>query len=266
MGSVEPKSDQAVPVMESGLASRTSSATSSESSPTASSSDKDPLLSDSDEASNSRTCSVDLQKNNKNAQLASDYNKEDFPVSPVPRNEQLNDGSAIESPPTQVMDRASETPSHDPNRIPPHVFARTKSTAPVEWSAASNESLFSIHMGNMSFTNEQLNWMNKSGEFGLMGDVQFSGDIPYSPPPPLLLVNKSSEPSVKNGNLNQGLGATEAAAAETMREVIRENTCDHNDQQKLPPPKKDPPKKADPRTISAKRSDDSSVKSFAFPM
>lgn len=92
--------------MESGLASRTSSATSSESSPTASSSDKDPLLSDSDEASNSRTCSVDLQKNNKNAQLASDYNKEDFPVSPVPRNEQLNDGSAIESPPTQVMDRS----------------------------------------------------------------------------------------------------------------------------------------------------------------
>lgn len=80
----------------------------------------------------------------------------------------------------------------------------------------------------MSFTNEQLNWMNKSGEFGLMGDVQFSGDIPYSPPPPLPLVNKSSEPSVKNGNLNQGLGATEAAAAETMREVIRENTCDRS--------------------------------------
>lgn len=266
MGSLEPKSDHTVSVMESGLASRTSSATSSEASPTASTSDKDPLLSDSDEASKSRMGSIDLQNNNKDAQLASDYNKEDFPVSPLSRNEQLNDGSAIESPPTQLMDRASETPSHDPNRIPPHVFARTKSSGPVEWSAASNESLFSIHMGNMSFTNEQLSWMNKSGEIGLIGDIQFSGDIPYSPPPPLPPVNKSPEPSIKNGNLNQGLGATEAAAAETMREVIRENACDHNVQQKLPPPKKDPPRKADPRAVSAKRSDDSSIKSFAFPM
>lgn len=36
---------------------------------------------------------------------------------------------------------------YDPNRIPTEVFNHTKSGNPVDWSVASNESLFSIHMG-----------------------------------------------------------------------------------------------------------------------
>lgn len=57
-------------------------------------------------------------------------------------------------PPSQEMERY---------RIPPSVFERNKSSTPADWSAASNESLFSIHMGNMSFANNE-SW--RSGELG----------------------------------------------------------------------------------------------------
>ncbi|KAG8379303.1 hypothetical protein BUALT_Bualt07G0074400 [Buddleja alternifolia] len=76
------------------------------------------------------------------------------------------DISSIEAPPNQVM----ENPSNSPYRIPPSVFERSSSTTPMEWSTTSNESLFSIHGGNMSFTNEQYLW--RSGELGgLPGQV-----------------------------------------------------------------------------------------------
>ncbi|XP_074372517.1 uncharacterized protein LOC141713135 isoform X2 [Apium graveolens] len=63
------------------------------------------------------------------------------------------------SPPTQVMER----PSESKYRIPSSVFARSKSNTP-DWSMTSNESLFSIQMGNMSFIKDDF-W--KSGEIGL---------------------------------------------------------------------------------------------------
>lgn len=66
--------------------------------------------------------------------------------------------SPTEAPRTQEMER---TPSG--YRIPPSVFERSQSSSPMEWSTASNESLFSIHMGNMSFTNDQF-CMLRSGE------------------------------------------------------------------------------------------------------
>lgn len=51
----------------------------------------------------------------------------------------------------------------DPARIPASVFA-AKSSTPMEWSFASNESLFSIHVGNTSFSKDQFLNMFRSGE------------------------------------------------------------------------------------------------------
>lgn len=48
-----------------------------------------------------------------------------------------------ESPPVQLMGRY-DVP--DPNRIPASIFTKT-TTSQLEWSAASNESLFSIQLG-----------------------------------------------------------------------------------------------------------------------
>ncbi|URE23427.1 hypothetical protein MUK42_26295 [Musa troglodytarum] len=58
-----------------------------------------------------------------------------------------------QSPPVQAMEKSDAA---DPNRIPSSVFARSKSNTPMEWSVASNESLFSIHVGNSSFSKENV--------------------------------------------------------------------------------------------------------------
>lgn len=83
-------------------------------------------------------------------------------------------------PPPQVMGRPPEYPGFDPNRIPASVFATNKPASGMEWSVASNESLFSIQMGNMSFTRDHFNWM-KSGELK-SPDSEFANYPPGLPP------------------------------------------------------------------------------------
>ncbi|CAL5188578.1 unnamed protein product [Lathyrus oleraceus] len=56
------------------------------------------------------------------------------------------------SPPIQVMDRSGR---FDSTRIPSSVFEENNSSnSPLEWSIASNESLFSIHIGHHSFNRD----------------------------------------------------------------------------------------------------------------
>ncbi|PIN16746.1 hypothetical protein CDL12_10591 [Handroanthus impetiginosus] len=72
--------------------------------------------------------------------------------------------SPTQAPTIQVMGR---TGGFDPNRIPASIFSKP-STTPMEWSVASNDSLFSIHLGNSSFSRDQVSSMgvdlHKSGE------------------------------------------------------------------------------------------------------
>lgn len=72
----------------------------------------------------------------------------------------------------------------DPNLIPMSVFARSTVTAtPKDWSVASNESLFSIQMGNSSFSRDQgLLMMGRSGDLGIFASETF--DYPPPRPPP----------------------------------------------------------------------------------
>ncbi|XAR71298.1 hypothetical protein NMG60_11028495 [Bertholletia excelsa] len=56
--------------------------------------------------------------------------------------------SPKQSPPIQTM--CWPETGYDPNRIPSSIFASKPSTT-MEWSVASNESLFSLHMGKNSF-------------------------------------------------------------------------------------------------------------------
>lgn len=172
------------------------------------------------------------------AQSPTGSTDEDFVLGSTPRTEQpsghsgelsLGNDSATQLPPTQVMERPGD-PSSSSYRIPDYVFARKPSTAPMEWSTASNESLFSIQMGNMSFTREQFAWLGKSGELGMPGELNMSGmsgpfiDFSSNQPP-----DKQVEICQNGGNLDEGPSprVTEAKAVETMREVIRE--CAEND-------------------------------------
>ncbi|KAK3225827.1 hypothetical protein Dsin_005689 [Dipteronia sinensis] len=197
--------------------------------------------------------------------LASNSGDEEFLVCSMPRHEQSSGefGSTAQSPPMQVMERTDDFADVDPNRIPAHLFDRSKSSAPVEWSTCSNESLFSIHMGNMSFTRDHVNWIGKSGELVYIGEYQSSSmppiDFSSNQPPS----SQSAEFAKKRGNLNQWLGATEAAAAETMREVIRENAASEQNNHS---PDKLSPRKIEIRPSSHRHHSDESIKSFAFPI
>lgn len=136
------------------------------------------------------------------------------------------------------------------NRIPSHVFATT-STTPTDWSVASNESVFSIQMGTMSFTKDQLSWMTKSGELSYNSNDSTMCSPYFEITSNQTPTRKSCEIiSKKSGNMKE----TEAAAAETMREVLKEKEKKH----KLDNISKDP------RSLS--QHSDASIKSFAFPM
>nr|GMC99339.1 circumsporozoite protein-like [Ipomoea batatas] len=54
---------------------------------------------------------------------------------------------------------------YDPNRIPLSVFG-SRSSAPMEWSVASTESLFSIHVGNNSFSRDRAMSLSRSEDGG----------------------------------------------------------------------------------------------------
>ncbi|XP_039059874.1 uncharacterized protein LOC120203763 [Hibiscus syriacus] len=65
-----------------------------------------------------------------------------------------HESTLTQSPPIQVMDQQAE--DFDPYRIPSDVFGTSKSTAPTDWSNASNDSLFSIKVGGTSFARDQI--------------------------------------------------------------------------------------------------------------
>lgn len=75
----------------------------------------------------------------------------------------------------QVMERPGD---FDPNRIPSSIFSRP--STPTEWSVASNDSLFSIHIGNNSFSRDHVSRIDvdvhKSGELPKSGELSNSGE------------------------------------------------------------------------------------------
>uniref|UniRef100_A0A6V7QSC5 Uncharacterized protein n=1 Tax=Ananas comosus var. bracteatus TaxID=296719 RepID=A0A6V7QSC5_ANACO len=95
-------------------------------------------------------------------------------------HDELSELGPKQSPAIQVMNTASDVP--DPNRIPSSVFARTKSATPMEWSVASNESLFSIHAGNSSFSRDHVFLSGKSEE--LLSNYSSGSPLDMSAPVP----------------------------------------------------------------------------------
>ncbi|KAK3222854.1 hypothetical protein Dsin_009879 [Dipteronia sinensis] len=103
-----------------------------------------------------------------------------------------------QSPPIQVMDRSGR---FDPHRIPSSIFENDKSLTPQDWSAASNESLFSIQIGNNSFSREVMlgTELFKSGELTKSREL-----LMFSPNPPVPMV----ETDEKSIELEKGRATT----------------------------------------------------------
>ncbi|CAK8533421.1 unnamed protein product [Lathyrus sativus] len=80
-------------------------------------------------------------------------------------------GPVTHSPPLQLMNpNPNPNSGYDPNRIPSSAFG-PKPVSPMEWSVASNESLFSLHFGNNSFSREQFLASRKSGELSRTNEL-----------------------------------------------------------------------------------------------
>ncbi|XP_057519873.1 uncharacterized protein LOC130800394 [Amaranthus tricolor] len=120
------------------------------------------------------------------------------------------DAAALEFPTVQVMERPADDSGY---RIPSYVFASNKSSNP-EWSLASNESLFSIPAGNMSFTRDQFSWLLKSGESGpcWSSDLPKSGELP--PPSP------RNAPKAADLRLDETMPLTKPEVIESGHESI----------------------------------------------
>ncbi|KAG7586996.1 hypothetical protein ISN45_Aa02g022400 [Arabidopsis thaliana x Arabidopsis arenosa] len=225
---------------------------------------------------NSKNLASKPEREDPISRLSSSSSSSCSSIEAEPRPDQNLNNNVEQSPPTQVMERSTNntttttttpTPNTPPYRIPSHVFARTTSTAP-EWSTMSNESLFSIHMGNNSFTG---------------GDYFKSGELTFpQPPSPITPPFPSPLPSPPH-NANQGGGLAEAKtpvdigkkaaetdkayraskedeqkAAASIREVIMANEAANNNNNNTKTNKLD-------RSVS-RRSEDLSLKSFAFPV
>ncbi|KAL7094648.1 hypothetical protein ACP275_11G117100 [Erythranthe tilingii] len=118
----------------------------------------------SSSSSSPSTSSIQDHNSSEKPQLVTD--DEDAKITNTSlASENANSEAMMKSPPTQTMGGGPlpEPPGYDPNRIPASIFA--KSTTAGEWSVASNESLFSIHMGNNSFSRDYAILFGKSGEF-----------------------------------------------------------------------------------------------------
>ncbi|RZR79786.1 hypothetical protein BHM03_00005632 [Ensete ventricosum] len=168
------------------------------------------------------------------------------PVSPYASGDSLGSDNfgmvgAKQSPSIQLMGRLDVL---DPNRIPSSVFDRTKSNTPMEWSVASNESLFSIHTG-------------KSGDLTSLYSNHLDG---FSPP----LSGTSPAQSVGVGSSLQQPVESEVTSAQPKKDVLKAITEEHAE--------KDRPSTLGPipHSDSTPRFSDcgsvNSYRSFAFPI
>lgn len=158
------------------------------------------------------------------------------------------------SPPVQTMERPE---GYDPLRIPSSVF-ESKSTTPMEWSVASNESLFSLHVGNSSFSKDQFYMFGdfKSGELAKSGEI-----VMFSPPP-------TPSPSIPEAEIE--IDSLEPKGSAGAKELTENPIKDEARQSAEGSSAKRVPRPAVSSNSSdhSHRSEESetSVRSFAFPM
>ncbi|KAK9750659.1 hypothetical protein RND81_02G211400 [Saponaria officinalis] len=102
--------------------------------------------------------------------------------------------SPLHSPPVQEMLRDE---GYDVQRIPATVFARSNSIAPAEWSIASNDSLFSLHIGNASIDKEQsiliTEELKKHGDLPTSSDTSTEDDAEVCKPAEEDLIEDADE-------------------------------------------------------------------------
>jgi hypothetical protein len=126
----------------------------------------------------------------------------------------------------------------------------------MDWSVASNESLFSIHVGNNSFSRDHVLLL---GDLGLSGEIKQSGElIMFSPPPPKAMVatdNQSSDPALETYKQK---GGANGISDNTIKDPAEYQTKENKPNQAV--------SWKSPRTSNLSYESGDSVESFSFPM
>ncbi|XP_031500133.1 uncharacterized protein LOC116264191 [Nymphaea colorata] len=168
------------------------------------------------------------------------------------------DGLPMEPPPVQAMAQADDG---DMYRIPSSVFARTKSHAPMEWSMASNESLFSI--GGSSFSRDHVFLLEKSGELDMFTlNALQNCSIPTTPGSNNAGMMGLEEPKPVNVDAND----TTRDGGKTQKQVTiagEMHVADHGGEEENLPVSSAAPQSPSPRPSYCSSA---SAKSFTFPI
>ncbi|QCD92696.1 uncharacterized protein LOC114182629 [Vigna unguiculata] len=166
-------------------------------------------------------------------------------------------GSVSQSPPLQLMN----SPGYDPNRIPSSIF--NKPASPLEWSVASNESLFSIHIGNNSFSKDHAFALsNRSGELPRTGDTAMLPSVQEAN-----CKDKNVDMERHSFSLDSPTGTsdsvadtkkTETSEVSTDGTVSNKTPDDHSNEAKIP--------NGEPKKVFRSMGSDISTRSFQFPI
>ncbi|CAK7355710.1 unnamed protein product [Dovyalis caffra] len=113
---------------------------------------------------------------------------------------------------------------YDPNRIPSSIFA--KPSNPTEWSVASNESLFSIYMGNGSFSKDNAFMLYKSGELPKFDETS-------NAPPSLSPVIEVQRNDRKNEDISIKIKVKEEESSDS-EDREPESTAESNTKKQVP--------------------------------
>lgn len=174
-------------------------------------------------------------------------------VSDVTRESPAHNMSPKQTPPLQVMERPG---GYDPLRIPSSIFEKNKGTPPMDWSVASNESLFSIHVGNNSFSRDHVLLL---GDLGKSGDITKSGElIMFSPLPPREMVATDNQSSVPDVETNKQKGGANGIADNTIKDPAEYQNEENKTNQAV--------SWTSPSASNNSYGSGDSVKSFSFPI
>lgn len=137
--------------------------------------------------------------------------------------------------PEQMISPGMQTmgpmPGYDPNRIPAHVFS-TKASNTGDWSTASNESLFSIHMGNSSFTSGEPFWLEEWNN-SQQNSLQNSSEIKPS--------QVSTLPTVMEVSAHEECSVKSSVNSVQDHKLEREDSDKSLKEEKISPPEVVPP-------------------------
>ncbi|XP_040375296.1 uncharacterized protein LOC121053046 isoform X1 [Rosa chinensis] len=168
------------------------------------------------------------------------------------RASNVTNGLPTESPAVQMMERYG---GYDPYRIPSSVFdtSNVSNKEILEWSAASNESLFSLHLGNSSFSRDHILMLSD------LGPTKSSELLEISPrtPPPVVETEMSR---IEEGRES----AAEEVADANIKDTEHASAENHSEGRVPPAPKS--PSLAHSRHSDGSGLSGTSTRSFAFPM